>query len=116
MRHPDIVRLIIAFALCLFFWLLARSEHSKAQLQETENFQAPKLIAFLFGVYKSPTLLNARGILGQLFSFFLFFIFASNILGFIKSEEMTKYYILLVLLVFTLSGLVYVVSKIFERQ
>lgn len=116
MSYPHIVRLIIAFASCLFFWLLSRSEHNNARFQQTGTFQAPMLIGVIFGIYRSPTLLNARGIAGQLFSFLLFVTLTGNILGFIKPDEMKIYYVLVVLLVIILLGLVYVISKIFSRQ
>lgn len=116
MSYPDIVRLMIAFATCLVFWLLARSEHSNARFQQPGTFQVPMLLGVIFGVYKSPSLLSARGVVGQLGSFLLFITYAGNILRFIKLEDMTTYYILAGLLVFLFLGLVYVISKIFGHQ
>lgn len=116
MSYSNIVRLILAFVTCLFFWLLARSEHGNARQQQTGTFQAPIWIGVIFGVYRPPVLLSLRGVAGQLFSFLLFVTFVGNILDFIKSEEMTIYYILIILILIPLLGLIYIISKIFGRQ
>jgi hypothetical protein len=116
MSYSDIVSLNIGFVWCLFLWLLARREHKNARFEQTGTFQVPMLIGVLFGVYKSPALLSARGVGGQLSSFFLFLTGAGSIFGFIKSEDMRIYLTLDVLLGLLLFGLVYLISKIFGHR
>jgi len=88
-------RLIVLFSLGIFFWLYFSKEHNQKNTEE-ESIHLPFALQVFFG--GKTSLHNKRGILGQLWISGIVLVYALNILGYISSTDIVKFFLIVLLI------------------